>query len=178
MRWSKVESNVCWTSIPVSYIFIDVNGNCAVLFVTRKILMSECNTYVLSYLHRHIFLCKHCRLRRRIALSLAENKKITKSSQLAHTKTDRTSAQCFLWLNTSDFSRAFIALRLLLEFWLPSSVIFSWVTDYNYLGFISQTTARNSCKTTSQVITSVWPRQRLTFSDSARIIWTILRHWW
>jgi hypothetical protein len=46
--------------------------------------------------------------------------------QLTHTKTNHTLAQ---GLNTSYFIRNFIALGLLLGFWLPRSVLFSWVTE-------------------------------------------------
>jgi hypothetical protein len=45
--------------------------------------------------------------------------------QLAHTKTDSTSAQCFLNWNTSDFSLGLIAFGLLLGFWLTRSMLIS-----------------------------------------------------
>jgi hypothetical protein len=54
-----------------------------------------------------------------------------KLSQLAHTKTARTSVQCFLSWNTTDFSRSSIAFGILLGFWLPGSVLFSWVTHHS-----------------------------------------------
>jgi hypothetical protein len=49
-------------------------------------------------------------------------------SHLAHTKSNRTLAQCFLNWNTLDFSSSVFAFGLLLGFWLPWSEQFSWVT--------------------------------------------------
>jgi hypothetical protein len=71
------------------------------------------------------YLCIYRRILRRIAMTLAENRKL---SQPTHTKkADRNLTQCFLNRNISDFSRSFISFGFLLGFCLPRSLLFSWV---------------------------------------------------
>jgi hypothetical protein len=104
---SRNAAESCFANSPLllEFLVLVVNG-----YSVGRFHVKMCAKCTLHSCYRQIFANyeTYCRLLRRTTLTLTEDRSDRKLSQLAHTKTDRSSAQCFLDGNTMGFSRSLL----------------------------------------------------------------------